>query len=101
MGEALVAFRDGKGYCNMHFALLDTPQKKSGGVSPAALIFRPEPLDALRLALFVGRSKRRRPDVHSARLGGRGMRHRRGETVSRHRNGGADNAARHVIRRAE
>src|SRR6266702_786856 len=75
--------------------------KKERRVSPPPWCFRPKALDALRLALFVGRGQRRRTHVNRAGLGRCGVRHGRRETVSRHRDGGANHAARHVVRRTE
>src|SRR6059036_2577863 len=77
-------------------------KKKNGGDrSPPSSCVRPEALRALRLALFVSRGQRRRPDVDSAGLGGRGVRYTSSEAVSRHGDRGADNAARRVVRRPE
>src|SRR6266704_2363105 len=76
-------------------------QKKERRVSPPPWCFRPKALDALRLALFVGRGQRRRTHVNRAGLGRCGVRHGRRETVSRHRDGGANHATGRGVRRAE
>src|SRR6266536_1908710 len=76
-------------------------QKKERRVSPPPWCFRPKALDALRLALFVGRGQRCRTHVDRAGLGRCGVRHGRRETVSRHRDGGANHAAGRGVLRAE
>src|SRR6267154_4169517 len=76
-------------------------KKKERRVSPPPRCFRPKALDALRLALFVGRGKRRRTHVNRAGLRRGRVRHGRRETVSRHRDGGANHATGRGVRRAE
>src|SRR6266699_6555928 len=76
-------------------------KKRAAGSPPPPSCVRPEALRALRLALFVSRGQLGRTHVHRARLGGRGVRHGRGETISRHGDRGADDAARRVVVGAE
>src|SRR2546423_15501814 len=67
--------------------------RSGGDCSPPSLdVFRPEALLALRLALFVSRGYRRRPDVDVTLFWGRGVRHLRSPTITRQRDGRANHA---------
>src|SRR5439155_22671720 len=96
----------GRQRSSMTVAICDSPgymppKKRAAGFSPPPSCVRPKALLALWLAFLVCRRQRRRPDIDRTGLRRRGVGHRRGEPISRHRNGGADHAARHVVLRAE